>query len=284
MDATREGTIYSDRFAAIPGYCSDSPGLPEYDYPTPMPFDVAPRVGPAAADTTPRTTRLASFDGFFQAIRSCPNSDSSMPLAIGSIRELSPEQDPTAENVALAGPPHRPAEGTTPVPATTPDAIHLAQLVEALRAENEMLRASLPGGAGGTTAARPAEVGLAANFASAPPPAPTQRAPIFLESSVVPPPPPLQADCYVGLQAEVEAALPSLGSAGHAAGCCKPCVHFHKKGCMNGTQCPFCHLCDAGEVKRRQARKGAQRQRVSQQLRGHGAGVTTGKAAFQGNR
>lgn len=45
--------------------------------------------------------------------------------------------------------------------------------------------------------------------------------------------------------------LPSLGSAGHMLGQCKPCAFFTTKGCGNGLQCPFCHLCDPGEKKRR---------------------------------
>jgi hypothetical protein len=47
-------------------------------------------------------------------------------------------------------------------------------------------------------------------------------------------------------------ALPSRGSAYHFAGLCKPCVFFHSdKGCENGTDCLHCHLCTAGEKKRR---------------------------------
>eukprot|EP00403_Amphidinium_massartii_P032099 CAMPEP_0178438082 /NCGR_PEP_ID=MMETSP0689_2-20121128/35373_1 /TAXON_ID=160604 /ORGANISM="Amphidinium massartii, Strain CS-259" /LENGTH=227 /DNA_ID=CAMNT_0020060401 /DNA_START=78 /DNA_END=761 /DNA_ORIENTATION=+ len=49
--------------------------------------------------------------------------------------------------------------------------------------------------------------------------------------------------------------LPSVGSAGHAAGTCKPCAFFHTKGCRHGTQCEFCHLCDEGEKKRRRRDK-----------------------------
>lgn len=46
--------------------------------------------------------------------------------------------------------------------------------------------------------------------------------------------------------------MPTLGSTGHRLGTCKPCAFFHKGGCSNGVQCSFCHLCDAGEKKRRQ--------------------------------
>lgn len=51
--------------------------------------------------------------------------------------------------------------------------------------------------------------------------------------------------------------FPTMGSAGHRAGNCKPCAFYHTRGCSNGTQCPFCHLCPAGEKKRRQKEKGA---------------------------
>lgn len=51
--------------------------------------------------------------------------------------------------------------------------------------------------------------------------------------------------------------LPTIGSTGHRLGSCKPCAFFHTKGCGNGLQCPFCHLCAAGEKKRRQKEKGA---------------------------
>eukprot|EP00438_Fugacium_kawagutii_P022006 Skav217034 [mRNA] locus=scaffold1803:403432:406011:- [translate_table: standard] len=51
--------------------------------------------------------------------------------------------------------------------------------------------------------------------------------------------------------------LPSVGSAGHAFGTCKPCGFFYAKGCLNGSACSFCHLCDRGEKKRRQKQKKA---------------------------
>jgi len=47
------------------------------------------------------------------------------------------------------------------------------------------------------------------------------------------------------------APLPSVGSAMHGVNC-KPCVFVWTKGCSSGTACVFCHLCDAGEKKRRQ--------------------------------
>lgn len=49
--------------------------------------------------------------------------------------------------------------------------------------------------------------------------------------------------------------LPSIGSQGHGRGDCKPCAFLHTKGCDNGAMCKFCHICDAGEKKRRQKEK-----------------------------
>jgi len=47
---------------------------------------------------------------------------------------------------------------------------------------------------------------------------------------------------------------PTAGSKGHGAGVCKPCA-FVMKGCSSGKDCPFCHLCETGEKKRRRKEK-----------------------------
>merc|ERR1712187_334779 len=50
--------------------------------------------------------------------------------------------------------------------------------------------------------------------------------------------------------------MPSIGSAQHYSGECKPCAFFWKvAGCGNGADCIYCHLCDANEKKRRQKEK-----------------------------
>merc|ERR1711972_330865 len=48
---------------------------------------------------------------------------------------------------------------------------------------------------------------------------------------------------------------PTVGSVGHNSGTCKPCAFYHTKGCGNGVECGFCHLCPPGEKKRRQKDK-----------------------------
>lgn len=46
-------------------------------------------------------------------------------------------------------------------------------------------------------------------------------------------------------------AVPTVGSAGHGWGACRPCAFMHTKGCENGFACQFCHICPPGEKKRR---------------------------------
>lgn len=48
----------------------------------------------------------------------------------------------------------------------------------------------------------------------------------------------------------------SIGSQGHYQGVCKPCAFFHKpEGCYQMSSCPYCHLCDPNEKKRRKCDK-----------------------------
>merc|ERR1719203_219043 len=60
--------------------------------------------------------------------------------------------------------------------------------------------------------------------------------------------------------------LPTAGSRGHRLGVCKPCAFLHTKGCTNGKECAFCHLCSRGEKKRRQREVWQQQQVQKQQL------------------
>lgn len=45
--------------------------------------------------------------------------------------------------------------------------------------------------------------------------------------------------------------------AAHNRGQCKPCAYFLYKvdGCRNSDDCPYCHLCTRGEIKRRKKQK-----------------------------
>merc|ERR1711924_346380 len=58
----------------------------------------------------------------------------------------------------------------------------------------------------------------------------------------------------------------SVGSAEHSLGNCKPCAFLWKdeKGCQNGMNCKFCHMCTPGELKRRKKTKLATRKMMRQ--------------------
>mmetsp|Transcript_12360 Transcript_12360/g.20174 ORF Transcript_12360/g.20174 Transcript_12360/m.20174 type:complete len:174 (+) Transcript_12360:75-596(+) len=44
--------------------------------------------------------------------------------------------------------------------------------------------------------------------------------------------------------------LPSVGSANHGLGSCRPCGFVHKgSGCSSGAECQFCHLCLPGSIE-----------------------------------
>merc|ERR1712032_854125 len=46
-------------------------------------------------------------------------------------------------------------------------------------------------------------------------------------------------------------ACPSLGSLGHSSGLClRPCAYV-AKGCKNGVECTYCHLCDTKSKRQR---------------------------------
>lgn len=97
-----------------------------------------------------------------------------------------------------------------------------------------------------------------------------------LELAHIPPPPPsasasadmLSTTCTLQAGQTLEACsdpvlgspeLPTVGSAGHCSGTCKPCAFMHSKGCSSGVQCSFCHLCFPGEKKRRKKERSSQR-------------------------
>merc|ERR1712039_340189 len=88
-----------------------------------------------------------------------------------------------------------------------------------------------------SVAASPGDVALASNSTAVPPNA----------TAVLPSPPPGPAPGTPD--------LPSLGSAQHGSDNCKPCAFFHADRCQSGPKCLFCHLCEAGEKRRRRKEK-----------------------------
>jgi len=70
----------------------------------------------------------------------------------------------------------------------------------------------------------------------------------------LPPPPGLPEPASPS--AEAAEGLPSLGSAAHGGGQCKPCAWFYKsQGCGNDKDCRHCHLCPEGEIRSRRKLK-----------------------------
>eukprot|EP00927_Polykrikos_kofoidii_P079017 TRINITY_DN75809_c0_g1_i1.p1 TRINITY_DN75809_c0_g1~~TRINITY_DN75809_c0_g1_i1.p1 ORF type:complete len:333 (-),score=55.25 TRINITY_DN75809_c0_g1_i1:28-1026(-) len=70
--------------------------------------------------------------------------------------------------------------------------------------------------------------------------------------------------CYIEMSSLPGAvpAWPSVGSFRHGSGHCRPCAWIHKDpavGCKNGSSCKYCHMCPAGEIKRRKRDKWAMR-------------------------
>lgn len=64
--------------------------------------------------------------------------------------------------------------------------------------------------------------------------------------------------------------LPTIGSADHHLGTCKPCAFFHTRGCDNGRQCAFCHMCGPNEKRKRQKEKQAAMREAQRHSRRYG--------------
>lgn len=58
-------------------------------------------------------------------------------------------------------------------------------------------------------------------------------------------------------QASGPPGCPSVGSAGHHLGLCKPCDFMYRTACRAGASCKFCHLCPPGETQRRKKHRKA---------------------------
>lgn len=73
--------------------------------------------------------------------------------------------------------------------------------------------------------------------------------------NMLPPLSPMSPSLYSMLMPTV-GSLPSIGSAMHGSGKCKPCAWFWKqRGCLNGQECGHCHICPDGEIKSRRMEK-----------------------------
>lgn len=66
---------------------------------------------------------------------------------------------------------------------------------------------------------------------------------------------PLQLEKVLAQPPCGSAECPSVGSAGHHLGLCKPCDFIHRSSCRSGASCKFCHLCGPEENRRRKKEK-----------------------------
>uniref|UniRef100_A0A7S1L8C3 C3H1-type domain-containing protein n=1 Tax=Alexandrium catenella TaxID=2925 RepID=A0A7S1L8C3_ALECA len=175
---------------------------------------------------TSEDARPASLEDFYTARRahSCPPSRAPAPEDDG----LSPEL-----------PPHRPSRRRPYYPG--------GQLVQRVRAAFNRDAQASAANAAAAAAAGAGIVGVGS--------ARTKGMPLRQESecsTATPSSPRSEGEQVSGLPD-----LPSLGSAGHGEGRCKPCVFMSKRGCRSGEGCDFCHLCGPGEKKRRQRERRA---------------------------
>lgn len=193
-------------------------GLPDYDYPVPF------VVRNTFIETGPR--RPLSLDEFYEErrVHSCP-MESPFGFSSGDERQM-PQGMPSntvMDSVATAAAAASAAAAAAAMCWMRP--VMGSQMVARWGMQPE------------------------AGFATPTSPAPRENVPVLR-----------LADCQI-LEPPVanlgSPEMPTVGSAGHHMGNCKPCAFFHTKGCGNGTQCSFCHLCPSGEKKRRQKEKGA---------------------------
>lgn len=216
-------------------------GLPELEYPSPW------RVKNTFIDTS--IGRPVSLDGYYaeRQLRSCPVS------GIGAFPGSGAEGVDSTRPVTLA------ALGAGAVAAAI-----------AARAASDLAESESPGAGDAVAADASAEklpMGIppppfeppsfsAAHLPFVPPP---PQAPIgVLPATHVacPPRPVILMLSEVVQPALGSFELPTVGSESHRLGDCKPCAHVHSaKGCKNGVECQFCHLCPRGELKRRQKEK-----------------------------
>jgi len=238
----------------LPAYVYPAPraakhvrGLPSFDYPSS--FSVKNTFIHGAIG------QPVSLDGFYEEreIRSCPASGIGAPPGL----EEAAEEDEEDES-----------EEATPAPesgAAWPASIPPPPLAPPILAETPVLAEIAPPP---PPLQEPSLASLAPSMPLVPAPQllppqlPLQmlQGPAFWFSDSVPLPQPVLGS----------AELPTAGSDRHRFGDCKPCAYANIKGCQNGTQCQFCHLCPPGELKRRQKAKRATQRALQSAMRSEG--------------
>jgi len=78
--------------------------------------------------------------------------------------------------------------------------------------------------------------------------------------------------------------MASAGSSAHDMGRCKPCAFMWTKGCENGAQCEFCHLCEPGEKKKRRKEKIENRRTIQHMRQTLTGGLTSWWEGIRGRQ
>jgi hypothetical protein len=225
-----------------PSVKGSSSSLPDYDYPTPI------IVKNTFIDTP--LDRPVSLDGFLQErrIQSCPvdtPKDREEPIAEEDEEDLL-SMAPQLRRAATTA-----ADTIAAAAADTAAAVmgwwngHQPQQQHAVPDWNESYSAQQ-------------EFVQNYSYEMPPTPEPHTAPPVLLLSEALAPPPMGAPGVGAGATPNVPLGspeMPTIGSMEHFIGNCKPCAFFHKRGCSNGVQCSFCHLCDSSEKKRRQKEK-----------------------------
>jgi len=262
-------------------YPTNAVGLPEYDYPTPWSIQQSPKrqdAMPLMVKNTfigTKVGRPSSLEEFFQErqTKSCPASSISLPPGLEDLVE--PEEAAARlfamEVAAIEVARHRDAEARDVFKSTSTFGFPSQY--------GGYLDAPLPSGLPQFLPASPQRQSpfnspwqqpLLASPNQAPPLpllldsllsdqlAPQSKRPPYLHSQVCTSRPLPAAQAWGAQLAQQlpepvvgSPECPTVGSKGHFYGSCKPCAFLYTKGCGNGSSCPFCHMCDAGEKKRR---------------------------------
>jgi len=226
--------------------------LPAYDYPVPL------VVRNTFIDTD--VWRPSSLCDFIQQrqVRSCPASVIGESLGLEELEE----------GFATSWPSHQAVVQNMEIQAETVTAATLEASMEQEVAntvsELRSFRATSAIEACGS------QRGFVARQSPASPPLPSQTPipdsmPQLPETTATLGPPLLQLSDSLPWPQLGSPALPTVDSASHQQGFCRPCAFLHTKGCAKGVQCTFCHLCEPGEQKRRRKNKLAMRRAAKNQ-------------------
>lgn len=247
-DSELPAYIYPASRAARPGKAVK--GLPTFEYPS---FAVKNTFIHGAIG------QPVSLDGFYEEreIRSCPASGIGIPIPPGLEEGENEDADDDDEEVNAAA-----------IPAP------------------ESIAEALPVGIPPPPPAPPTLAAPEVPVETAPPPPPLQEPslglfapPVIQEPSfgmyappVIQGPPNWFSESVMPLTTAnvlsgLPNGLPTIGSEAHQYGECKPCAYASIKGCKNGAQCQFCHLCPPGELKRRQKAKRSNQRALQRSMR-----------------